>query len=403
MASNVLVALDIGTQTVSLVAAEMADGQLTELQRVSMPTAGVKKGTIRHIDNVASCVRSLREQMHSRYDIEVYDVVVNVSCAEIATQVHTGRKSLLTGHEIDEYDIEEAEQNAWTDPSPETQTEVVHRFKQNYGVNGQPVIIPNGMTGTELTANILELTAPRSVLDAIRSVLHKAGLRAVPAGIVFSGMAAAEAVLDRQRSDEGSIVIDFGAGTVDYLAICNGVVAAAGTLGIGGAHLTNDLAYAFHVSQQQAEKMKIDKGAALIQPELASDRYVLHSSFSTGDRSVSVHAIQTVTTERVDETFRLIRDILADRDILSCVHGNIYLTGGTAALPMIAERAKAVFALPCVLGVPTGVAHMPEDMMDEPFRFATAVGLLKVRQRQLNEEGVRKPSVWSRVKTFFKG
>lgn len=403
MASNVLVALDIGTQTVSLVAAEAADGQLTVLQRVSMPTAGVKKGSIRHIDNVASCVRSLREQMHRQYDIEVYDVVVNVSCAEIATQVHTGRKSLLPGHEIDDYDVEEAEQNAWTDPAPDAQTEVVHRFKQNYGVNGQPVIMPNGMTGTELTANILELSAPRSVLDAVRSVLHKAGLRSVPGGPIFSGMAVAESLMDRQRGDEGSVFIDFGAGTVDYLAICNGVVAAAGTLAIGGAHLTNDLVCAFHVTQQQAEKMKIDRGAALIQQELAADRYLLHSSFSTGDRSVSVHAIQTVTTERVDETFRLIRDLLADRDVLPCIHGNVYLTGGTAALPMITEKAKAVFGLPCVLGVPVGVAHLPEDMMAEPYRFATVIGMLKIRQRQLTEEVARKPSAWSRIKTFFRG
>ncbi len=400
MAGMILGALDIGTQSTSLVAAEVENGQLVILHRVSVQTVGVKKGTIRNMEHVIACVKSAWQRMHELYDFDLYDLSTSFSCAGIETYVHTGRRSLLPGHAIDEVDIQEAELNAETEAAADATTETIHRFRQNYGVNGQPVNMPTGMTGTELTANILEMAAPKSWLSALRDVMHKAGLRTQE--VIFAGLASAEAVLDNQQREEGSIVIDIGAGTTDYIAFCNGVVAAAGTLGVGGAHLTNDLAAAFQITQQQAENVKLAKGAAIIQPDLSKERFNLHNTFSTSERSISVHAIQTVTTERIDETLRIIRDILLEKDILSHIHGKVYITGGTAALPLITEKAKSIFSIPCVLGVPQNVARMPEDMMDEPYRFAAQIGMLKWRMRQLDGKAQR-TSLWARVSNFLKG
>ncbi len=400
MAEIILGALDIGTQSTSLVAAEYKNQQLAILYHVCVPTTSVKKGTIRDIENVVVCVKHACKKMHELYNVELYDLLTSFSCAGIETQIHTGRKSLLHGHIIDEDDVQEAEDNAETAPSADATMETIHRFRQNYGVNGQPVNTPYGMTGTELTANILEMTAPKSSLNSLNAVMHRAGLRIQE--VVFSGLASAEAVLDNQQREEGAIVIDIGAGTTDYIAFCNGVVAAAGTLGIGGAHLTNDLATAFQISQQQAEEVKLARGAATIQSDLAKERFNLHNTFSTGERSISVHAIQTVTTERIDELLRLIRDLLVEKDVLTHIHGKLYITGGTAALPLITEKAKSVFGLPCVLGQPVDVVRMPEEMMDAPYRFASQIGMLKWRVRQLANE-VHKPSTWSRIKHFLKG
>ena len=393
-------ALDIGTQTTRLVAGEYADGALSVLACLETKTTGVKKGVIRNIEEVSKSIRHLCKEMKEQHRIELYDVVVGFSAGGIKEIARTGRTSLLASRPIERLDVEDAEQNAGSFvSSPDAAERVLQRFQQRYEVNGQPVNNPIGMSGTDLVANVLELTAPSPAVEAVYTAVQHAGMRVVD--LAFSGLAAAAAVLDRKARDAGTVLIDFGAGTVDYIAFCNGVVAAAGTLGVGGFHLTNDLALAFTISQAQAEEMKLERGAAMIQPDIANERYTVHTQFATTNRSFSVHAIQTVITERVDETLSLVCNLLVDRGILPHVH-HVVLTGGTAGLPLITDRVSAIFSLPCSLGVPTGFAALPKEVTSAPYRQATAVGLLKWRQILL-EQSAPKRSLFSRLQAFLRG
>lgn len=398
--SNILGALDIGTQTTRLVAGEYENGRLTVINQVSVPTSGMKKGSIRTIEEVTACIKRAREEMQKTYRVDIYDVMVNFSSGAIKSEVRTGQKPLLLGHVIDRNDVAEAEQNATAEEQEDAQETTIQRFRQKFEVDGQLVNNPLGMTGSQLVASVLELTAPRSQFEALRTAVHRAGYRLVD--VAFSGLAAAEAVLDAKARDEGTLVIDFGAGTVDYLAFCNGVVATAGSLGVGGSHLTNDLALAFQIAQNQAEEMKLARGAAAIQPDISSERYQLRTQFSTSDRSVAVHAIQTVTTERVDETFRILQTILSDAGVLQYLHGGIRLTGATAGLPLIAEQASAIFGMPCSLGLLQQVKGVPEEIARAPYCFATAIGLLNWRIRNLALEE-KKPSLFAKFSKFLKG
>lgn len=392
-------ALDIGTQTTRLVAGEYADGNLAVEACLETQTTGVKKGVIRDLDEVSKSVRNLGREMKERHHIELYDVSVSFSAGAIKDIARTGRKSLLAGHPIERADVEDAEQNAGSLDSPDAAERVLQRFQQRYEVNGQPVNNPIGMSGTDLVANVLELTAPSAAVEAVYTAVQRAGMRV--ADLTFSALAAAMAVLDRKARESGTIVIDFGAGTVDVIAFCNGVVAAAVTLGVGGFHLTNDLALAFNVSQAQAEEMKLERGAAMIQPDIAHERYAVSTKFATANRSFSVHAIQTVLTERVDETLNIIRNELVERGVLPHVH-QVVLTGGTAGLPLITERVSAIFSLPCLLGVPAGFTQLPKEMTNAPYRQATVLGLLKWRQMLLSQAAPSQ-SLFARFKSFLRG
>lgn len=395
----VLGALDIGTQTTRLIAGDYVDGALTVTACVETQTTGVKKGVIRNLDEVSKSISHLRREMKERYRVELYDVVVGFSAGGLKAIARTGRKSLLAGHPIEPMDVEDAEQNAGAQESPEASERVIQRFQQRYEVNGQPVNDPVGMCGTDLVANVLEVTAPIQAVEAVYAAVQQAGMRVVD--LTFSGLAASAAVLDRKAREDGTLVIDFGAGTVDSIAFCNGVVAAVGTLGVGGFHLTNDLALAFTIPQAQAEEMKLARGAAMIQPDISTERYTVRTQFATTNRSFSVHAIQTVITERVDETLCLVRSQLIESGVLPHLH-HVVLTGGTAGLPLIAERVSAIFSLPCSLGVPQGCGALPKEMTGQPYRQATVIGLLKWRQFLL-EQTAPKRSLFSRIKAFFRG
>jgi cell division ATPase FtsA len=115
-----------------------------------------------------------------------------------------------------------------------------------------------------------------------------------------------------------------------------------------------------------------------------------------------VHAIQTVTTERVNETLHLLRAILQNQGIAPAnLHGGVWLTGGTTALPCITEQVRAIMEAPCRVGVPINVQSLPDEVQKEPYLYATAIGLLKWRMQTLATE-VHKPSVFSRIRSFFR-
>ena len=308
--SILLGALDIGTQTTSLLAGEFDGAGLTVIGRTATETHGVRKGFIRDINAVSAGIRKVRDDMDRRFGIDLADVTASISCFGLSAAVRSGQTLLMPGHAIDQDNVETAEENAQSVEAEDSTDKILQRFRQKYEVNGQPVGTPLGMTGSELVANILEISVPRTALDALTSAVHHAGLRLMDTA--FSGFAASEAVLDAKARNDGALVLDFGDGTVDYLAICNNVVAAAGNLAVGGSHLTNDIALAFQISQAQAEEVKLARGAAQIQSDLAKERYALRTTFATSERSLSIHAIQTIVTERIDETSHILAALLRD-------------------------------------------------------------------------------------------
>lgn len=400
MATQVLGALDIGTQTTTLAAGRMEEGQLRVLQVVSVPSYGVKKGIIRNIGDVTQSIRKAFAIMAKEHHLDIYDVVTALSAQDIKTNTRSATKAFTSLTVMSEEDAAEAQEMAFSVESSDSTDVLLQRFSQRFKVNEQSVESPVGMKGLQLEASVLELLAPRMAVDAVHTAISQAGMRTVET--IFSGCADATAVLDQQTRSDGALVLNFGAGTCDYLAISNRIVVAAGTLGIGGHHLTNDLAQAFQLSQDVAERMKIERGSAQLQPDLATERYSLQSTFSS-ERTVSVHAIQTVTTERVTETLYLLRKLLVDQGVIpSNLHGGVWLTGGTAALPNIVDQVSAILECTCRIGVPLGVMDLPEPVQREPYRYTTAIGLLKWRAKTLANEDY-KPSMWSRVRTFFKG
>ena len=138
MATQLLGALDVGTQTTTLAAGEMEEGQLRVLHVVSTPTYGVKKGVVRNIGDVAKSIRKVFTEMSSRYNVDIYDVVTCLSAQDIKTTSRTGTKSFVSLAVMTEEDAEEAQELAFSTESANSPDVLLQRFQYDFrlGVAG---------------------------------------------------------------------------------------------------------------------------------------------------------------------------------------------------------------------------------------------------------------------------
>jgi cell division protein FtsA len=235
--------------------------------------------------------------------------------------------------------------------------DILHSICQRFTVDEQTGIVkPEGMEGVRLSVDVLILHGVRSVLRNMARPVQ--ALRMDVQDIAFSGLCSALAVLTPEQKTSGALVIDLGGGTTDYVAYAGGVLAAAGAFGVGGDHVTNDVALCFGIPQAQAERLKKEAGSAIVEAGDAGRRVSLPPEVGFPGRSVSIRSLHAVIGARMEETLEMIRGPLEKAGLLHQMAGGIVLSGGGAHLRNVCQLAEKVFGLPCAVGRPRGVSGL---------------------------------------------
>jgi cell division protein FtsA len=132
--------------------------------------------------------------------------------------------------EITEDDVEEAKEIARNVEIPQDNV-FLHSITRQYIVDGmEGVRQPIGREGRVLEADYHIIHGMRGrIQNAVKCV------REVPLeveDVVFTGIAAAQVVLNREAKSQGALMIDIGGGTADYVLYEDGMIAASGCVPI---------------------------------------------------------------------------------------------------------------------------------------------------------------------------
>lgn len=214
--------------------------------------------------------------------------------------------------------------------------------------------------------------------------------------VVFSGLCVALSSLTSEQKRNGVAVIDLGGGTTSFLAYADNVIACAGSFGVGGDHITNDLTVAFNLPTGRAEDLKRRQGHAIVSSSTGLKRLIIPEELGMQERSISLKAFHTVINARQAETLRLVRSALHEAGILTRLNAGIIFTGGGAALPGLTELGRSIFGLPCLIGEPCNVGGLAN--VEAPAAYATAAGLVLYGFKTYQETGIMRP-----VKEFLQG
>ncbi len=368
-----VVALEIGTsKTVALVGEVREDGHLVITGLGEHASVGVRKGEVVDFDQALVCVRAALAAAEETGQVAIHQVHLALSGNHIQTLVNRGTFPILhAAAGITPEDVQQVTAVARAVNLPPDR-QVLHSIGQTFYVDGERVARPEDFEGAKLALDMLILHTKRGqVRNAVKLVQS---LPVEVADVAFSGLCSALAVLTPEQKEGGVIVVDMGAGVTDYVAYAAGMFAAAGAIGLGGDHLTNDLALAFRIPRAQAERLKREYGCS---PSDAGHggRVNLPPEVGYPARSINLRSLHVVLQLRLKEIFQIVRSRIEEAGLLRQIGAGIVLTGGGAGIKGARELAEEVFGAPCVVGRPIGFSGLA-SVTDGP-QYATAAGLLR--------------------------
>jgi cell division protein FtsA len=364
------VGLDVGTSTVRCVVGMIDNPDNPVPSVIGYGLArnnGMRKGAVVHIDDVAQAIVEAITEAERVSGIHIQEATVNVNGSHVAGINSRGVIAISTANrEISIEDRMRVEEAATIIQLPPNR-DIIQVFAKNYRLDGQENIKdPVGMQGVRLEVDTHIVTAATPSLKSLDMALGKAGVH--PSHHTVSGLAAVEAVLNRQQKESGTVLLDIGAGTTNIVIVEDGEIQHVAVLPVGGTNLTNDLAIGLKTDLDIAESIKVEHGT-LHKPDKRSG-----ANIHFRDAYYSREDIQMILEARVEELLELVDKELKKVGKSRKLPGGVVLTGGTAKLPGLAEYTRDQLELPARIGKLQPVGGLMDSVND--VAYTTAVGMM---------------------------
>lgn len=389
--SKIHAALEIGTtRTVLAVGETNNGGRLKITCHAEIPSAGIRKSQILDISQATQSIKSVLREIENRNDaagskITIANALLAVSGSHISAS-HAEGNAVVEKDKVGDDEINEAQRAARNIPLPKGR-ELLDIVDQDYEIDGLGGISsPKGISGTMLKLNTLLIHADSNRIQDAKTAAENAHLEISEP--LFAATCAADAVLEEHEKRNGVLVLDIGGGSTGYAAYSDGCLADAGVIGVGGDHITNDIAYAFQTTNAQAEKLKKEEARAVLGQYSTENSRVRLTGSSTlmETRSISRRSLDTVVNARLKELFTVIRETLEEKDLLHRMHAGVVLTGGGAGMREIDALSRHELGFDARVGKPIHLDGL-ENVLD-PWAAATISGALLYSHRTDEEKSV---------------
>jgi len=340
--------------------------------------------------------------------------------------------------EIMSDDVYRAIESARTVSIPPSR-EILHVIPREFIVDAQGDIKdPIGMSGTRLEVDAHIISATSSALHNLVKCVQQLGLRIDD--IVFSGWAASSSVLTPTEKELGVMLLDIGGGTSSITTFEEDAITYSGSLPLGGANVTSDLAIGLRVSLEDAEKIKLnaeelmkntkkikeskatkkrkallagdkkdDTTAETTKNTSSKDTIDISSLEIDGVDTVSKKLFQEITEARLGEIFDIIIKQVEQSGHETRLPAGIVITGGAALIPGITTIAKKVFGVPARVGNPKGLGGLVDEITSPAYSVAQGLTLYGALDEDLTahkssklSSGSSSGGVLDKVKNIFK-
>ncbi len=400
MSGNLVVGLDVGTSKVCAVVAELNDRGVNVLGIGEAASKGLRKGIVINMDATADSIKKAVMEAENSAGIRIKSVLAGISGTHINGLNSYGAVG-IRGKEVRPLDRERAIDSAKAIYIP-LDREVLHVLPTEFILDGQEGIMdPVGMAGVRLEAKVHIITAVASSVQNLMTCCEKAGVDIID--IVFSPIASAGATLSGDEMECGTVLVDIGGGTTDIVFLKGHALRYASVLGVGGAHVTNDIAVGLRINVKEAEKLKRSYGTAYAGMVNSKDEVSINQAGGNA-KIIPAKYISEIIQPRCEEMLGMIGNEIKScfgYELATC---GVVFTGGASLLRGFDKMAESLLGLPVRIGRPVNLKGQMAAVSSPV--YSTGAGLLTYGEESLHDK-VPQADVFedavARIKGWFNG
>lgn len=366
--------IDIGNSQVKVVIARINGDSLKPeiIGWGSNVSNGLRRGVVVDMEETMENLRSAVQKAEAMADCSVKKAYLAVGGLHINTQTSRGVIAVSRAdNEISQNDIDRVVKAASVVSLPANR-EIIHIIPKNFVVDGSEYVKnPLGMKGVRLEADVLIIDGLSPYLKNLAKCVN--GCNIEVAGLVYSPLASATAVLDKNQKEYGAISIDFGGGTSSIIVFEEADLLYSAILPIGSKHITNDLAVLLRTSIDVAERVKLDYGCTSGVEDLRRRNEVDLSDLIGEEKFILPRKqLVKVVDARAQELVDIVSNELKKVGKSGILPAGVVLSGGGVNLPGIVPLAKERLHLPVRIARSIHFEGVSE-IVDNP-AFSVAMG-----------------------------
>lgn len=393
-----IIVFDIGSSKIAAAIGLIdSQGNLTIKNHYQAPSEGIKSSLVTNLIQAEESIINLVFEIEKKSKLFFKDTSISV-CASNAKSTYVNAKVRIPGQHVTKQDVQNLVYKTLSEFDNNSQ-QVIHYFPIEFTLDNTPGIInPVGLIGKELKCNLHIISVGSGILTNLINCLDKCQIQVKD--IILSTYAAGLANFNTQEQQNGAMIVDFGARATSFGILLDGKLIYCGSVPMGSWYITSDIAKAFSISMQSAEKLKILYGSSkILQNSNMIHLKDLDPIEFPENQVISTYDLSTVINARVEEIFTLLKNEYSKLKVDDLITKNLVLTGAGSKLNNLAETVGDIFSKVVKIGHEGG--KKPAD------DSAVATGMLKYlakkQQDKLNLAGnIANKGKLSRLWAWFK-
>ncbi|MGA2212033.1 MAG: cell division protein FtsA [Bryobacteraceae bacterium] len=379
--------LDLGSSFTRCLILLLEDGRLRYAGHGEVPSAGWSKGKLADQQAVTACVQTAVGEAEAQGRVSVDALVVGIGGASVdgcnSRGIYEfGRPRPVTLDDM-AYAVERSEQVRL-----EEDRMILHLFPQDFTLDGRSgKRYPRGSICSRLEANVHIVICSEQEHQALMHAVQQAAYAVEES--MFEPVATAYAAVNRDDRNRGVAVVDIGKHSTDLVVYDGEAVLLARSLAISADHFTRDVAVGLTVQYDDAERLKIEYGCAML--GLTSDNSYIEVPSNEGrlPREAPRTQLNEILEARAEELFIHVGSELVTIGMDQKLLEGVILAGGGAMLNGMCDMAERVLNCPARNALPEGIQDFPEELCSPA--WSTAAGLARYSARlKTNRESKRR-------------
>jgi len=370
--NDYIASIDIGTDKIAILVAEKEDDERLRIIGYNIcPSDGVRRGSISSIDPLSRVISKIVNQTQKSFGLEIALVRVNLSDTHLTCIDGYGKVPIREVVTLD--DVDKVLETASAIPTP-TNKEKLHTIKKKFIIDENHIVDnPESMEGEVLESKVHIVTVSSASVRNIENCLKKCDLMVDK--IVLDPIANSEAILTQEDKDGGVCLIDFGAGVTSYSVFQEEGIVRSGVISMGSDDVTQEIAFAFDTSFEEAKRLKEDYGYAK-SSVIKDEQFVEFVQGTNKSHYLSSLQLSEVIEEAYVNILSTLKSELRHHNLEANIKSGFVLCGGGAQALGCEELVRKFFTRRVKIGIVQRDRISGLEMILMDYRYASSIGLL---------------------------